>query len=187
MFKHATVLVGYASYFDSKLIEHPATRFVLLSITNFNSTLSMKKIMRFLPMLLIAVLGAAAWSCSDNDDEVISGETIPTAAKAFITQYFPSAKIVTATKDKNEYEVTLSEGTRIDFNISGEWTDVDAAAGKTVPSGFYPEGIDAFIAENLNSVGINEIEKNRNGYEVELLTGADLTFDYEGGFTGYAN
>lgn len=146
----------------------------------------MKKFVKFLPVLLVALAGSMMlWSCDDDKDEPISSEELPATAKTFIQQYFPTATIVTTTKDKDDYEVVLSEGTRIDFNKTGEWTDVDAAVGKTIPSGFYPEAIDSYVSANFSRIGINEISKETIGYDVELTTGTDLLFSYEGNFLGY--
>lgn len=145
----------------------------------------MKNFVKYLSVLLAVVGGMMLWSCSDDKDEPISGDALPTQAKAFIAQYFPEAKVVTTYKDKDDYEVVLSEGTRIDFDKAGEWTDVDAAIGKTIPSGFYPAAIDTYVAENMKGAGINEISKERTGYEVELTTGVELMFNYEGAFIGY--
>ncbi|MDE5975179.1 MAG: PepSY-like domain-containing protein, partial [Muribaculaceae bacterium] len=83
-----------------------------------------------------------------------------------------------------EYNVNLSDGTDIEFNLSGEWTDVDAIIGVTLPTGFYPSAIDMYISENIPGGGINEISRNVNGYEVELVDGQDLIFNLEGIFIG---
>lgn len=146
----------------------------------------MKKILKFLPLLLIAVMGLSLTACGDDDkDEPVPAEQLPVGAREFISNYFPTAKILSSQKDKDEYEVTLSEGTRIDFNLNGEWMDVDAAAGKTVPSGFYPSAIDTYISDNFEGSGINEISKEGKGYDVELLDGRDLLFGYDGNFISY--
>ena len=79
----------------------------------------MKKIFKLLPMLLIAVLGIALTSCDNDKDEPISSSQLPSKATEFITQFFPSARIVSSQKDKDEYEVKLSDGTQIDFNKDG--------------------------------------------------------------------
>lgn len=146
----------------------------------------MKKIARLLPVMLLALVGSMMfWSCGDDDkDEPISYENLPAQSKTFLQQYFPSASIVATIKDGNEYEVSLSDGTHIDFNKDGEWTDVDAAIGNTIPSGFYPAAIDTYVSENYPEDGINEISKEKRGYEVELVKGADLLFNYEGTFIG---
>lgn len=142
----------------------------------------MKKFFKFIPLLLVAVLGCAAWSCSDDDSEPVAVAMLPDTAKSFVTQYFSSAVIVSAKIDGDEFETRLSDGTRIDFDKAGAWTDVDAPKGKTIPSGFYPEAIDSYVATNYAGTGINEISKEKRGYDVELVSGVDLVFDTAGQF-----
>lgn len=143
----------------------------------------MKKLLALLPLLLLSVVGFTAVGCSDDDkDEIINFEQLPAQAKTFVKTYYPSVNILRTEKDKNEYEVTLADGSRIDFNHAGEWTDVDAVAGKTIPSGFYPAEIDAYVSLQYNGVGINEISKEAAGYEVDLVNGVDLHFNAKGDF-----
>ncbi len=142
----------------------------------------MKKILKFLPLLLIAVLGVALTSCDNDKDEPIPSSQLPAKANEFITQFFPSEKIYSAQKDKDKYEVTLSNGTEIEFDKDGEWIDVDAANGKTLPSGFYPVEIDNYLAENFAGQGISEITKVKRGYEVELITTTEILFGPDGSF-----
>lgn len=145
----------------------------------------MKKLLKFLPMLLVAVFGVTAMSsCSDDDDkdQSIAISMLPNSAKDFVTKYFSNAVIVSAKVDGNEYEAVLSDGTRIDFDKTGSWTDVDAPRGKTIPTGFYPEAIDTYVAANYAGVGINEISKETRGYDVELVSGVDLVFSTTGEF-----
>lgn len=147
--------------------------------------MNMKKILKWLPLLLVTVVfGALAAACTD-DDKVVGENELPASAKTFVSTYFDSAKVATAYKDGNEYEVMLSNGVRIDFNRSGEWTDVDAPLNEALPTGFYPKTIDAYLLANMNGAGINEISKERYGYDVELVTGIDLRFDSEGCFLRY--
>ncbi|MDE7376956.1 MAG: PepSY-like domain-containing protein [Muribaculaceae bacterium] len=145
----------------------------------------MKKLFRLFPLLFVAVLALGATSCSDDKDEPVSSAELPAKAQEFVSTYFPTATITLTTKDKDEYEVFLSEGTRIDFNKAGEWQDVDAAPGKVVPSGFYPAAIDENVAEVAADAGINEISKESYGYEVELLSGLEMKFDQNGAFISF--
>lgn len=146
----------------------------------------MNKFLKLLPLFLATVLMLGTAACSNDDkDEPVPSAQLPAKAKEFISAYFPTASIALATKDKNEYEVTLSEGTSIDFDKAGEWKDVDAAPGKTVPSGFYPSAIDENVAQVAPNAGINEISKESYGYEVELLTGLDMKFTHDGAFISF--
>ena len=143
----------------------------------------MKKLYRILPMLLVAVLSIALWSCSD-DDEPVPVTKLPSSAQTFLNTYFDNVDIISVTKDKDDYEVLLSNGYSVEFNTSGEWTDVDAPVGKTVPTGFYPAAIDTYISSAYSGSGINEISRIDRGYEVELLNGTDLYFSADGTYIG---
>lgn len=143
----------------------------------------MKKLYRILPMLLVAVLSMALWSCSD-DDEPVPVTKLPSSAQTFLNTYFDNVDIISVTKDKDDYEVLLSNGYSVEFNTSGEWTDVDAPVGKTVPTGFYPAAIDTYISSAYSGSGINEISRIDRGYEVELLNGTDLYFSADGTYIG---
>lgn len=147
----------------------------------------MKTFTKFLPLLFISLVGMVVMTgCKDDDeDKIISENSLPASARSFISQYFSSATVVTTQQDKDEYEVLLSDGTRIEFDIIGDWSDVEAAFGKVIPSGFYPSAIDNYVATNYPSVGINEISKEIGGYDVDLINGAELKFDYSGNFQGF--
>lgn len=134
-------------------------------------------------MLLVAVLSIALWSCSD-DDEPVPVTKLPSSAQTFLNTYFDNVDIISVTKDKDDYEVLLSNGYSVEFNTSGEWTDVDAPVGKTVPAGFYPAAIDTYISSAYSGSGINEISRIDRGYEVELLNGTDLYFSADGTYIG---
>ncbi|MDE6048393.1 MAG: PepSY-like domain-containing protein [Paramuribaculum sp.] len=147
----------------------------------------MKRLFKFIPVLFAGVIALTLMSCSD-DDKDINPTDLPSNAKAFIATYYPSAKIVKTTKDKNEYDVILNNGHTIDFNKDGEWIDVDAPVGQTVPTGFYPASIDTYISSNFGtSGGINEISVNARGFEVDLVSGVELIFDQTGTFVGLDN
>lgn len=141
----------------------------------------MKKIVKLLPLLLIAVLGISMASCSDKDEPIPSSQ-LPEKATAFIAQYFPGTTVASSQKDKDSYDVVLSDGTDIEFDKNGEWTSVEALTTKAIPSGFYPAAIDQYIDENLSGVGINSIEKVKRGYEVELITTTEILFGPDGEF-----
>lgn len=134
-------------------------------------------------MLLVAVLSIALWSCSD-DDEPVPITKLPSSSQTFLNTYFDNVDIISVTKDKDDYEVLLSNGYSVEFNTSGEWTDVDAPVGKTVPAGFYPAAIDTYISSAYSGSGINEISRIDRGYEVELLNGTDLYFSADGTYIG---
>ena len=146
----------------------------------------MKKILKFLPIFLVGFVAAIAFTaCDDDDDDPITATELPANAKAFLNTYFPGVDIVTATKDKDEYDVALGNGYSVDFDKAGEWKDVDAPVGETVPSGFYPAAIDTYLTEHNPGDGINEISKDKSGYDVDLVSGIDVVFNADGVFVRY--
>lgn len=142
-----------------------------------------------LAALLVAV-PTMAWSCSDDDDdnrkESITVEQLPQASRTFIADYYPGVSVLRVTKETDhsgsEYDVNLANGHEIEFNAAGEWTDVDAPTGQTVPAGIAPKAIVEYVTANYPDQGINEISRDRKGYEVDLTSGLDLEFDTNGNF-----
>ena len=148
----------------------------------------MKKLLKFLPFLLVAVMAVGFWSCSDDDDDddqKVTEQQLPAAAKEFLSEYYPTVTVTKVYKDVTTYDVTLSNKHKVEFTATGEWTDVEAPKGQTVPDGFYPAAINTYIADNLNGAGIMEISKEVYGFDVELVTGTDLRFSTDGSFLGY--
>lgn len=142
----------------------------------------MKKLLKFLPLVLVALFATTLWSCKDDKDEPAPITELPATAKTFLSTYYPSVDYK-AYKDDNGYDVVLTNGQKVDFNKNGEWQDVEATiAGQTIPSGFYPSAIDTYIEDNYSGAGIREISKEFYGFEVELVQNIDLKFDETGNF-----
>lgn len=144
-------------------------------------------------VLLCAMIGAVVWCCSDDDDdndEIAMGyDQLPEAAKTFISTYYGGVQVSRIEKDIEldglEFEVYFANGHEVTFNSQGEWTDVDAPFGQSVPAGIVPEAISDYISANYPDSGVNEISRLSGGYEVELLDGVELLFDTTGNFTGF--
>jgi len=140
---------------------------------------------KYFYLALVALFMTSAFACSDDDDEPISPLSLPQAAQTFISQYFAGSDIKRVEKDDEhtgiEYKVTFTDGYEVEFNASGEWTDVDAPAGRVVPAGIVPAPIAECVAKYFpNDGGINEISREYTGYDVELVSGRDLIFNSEG-------
>lgn len=85
----------------------------------------------------------------------------------------------------DEYEVILTDGTEVSFDRKGNWTSVEVGAGGSVPSGFIPAGVATYVKQNHKGQRIVGIDRERNGYEVELSNGIEMKFDNEGKFLRY--
>lgn len=141
----------------------------------------MKKIFTLSALAIMMVLAFA--SCSDDEKNIEAGQ-LPSNAVSFIKAYFPDDTVTVAKQEndgkKAKYEVTLASGYEIEFDHAGEWTDIDAPDGMTVPEGIIPTPITNYVAEHHPNEGINEISKESYGYKVELTTKVDLHFNKDG-------
>ena len=148
----------------------------------------------------IAVLMAACLlmtggmtGCSNDDDNddletVINVNRLPDAARAFINTYYPSATVRSVMRDVDDgivvYEVDFTNGHEVTFDSRGEWIEVDAPDGQSIPAGIVPVAIETYLDANYSGYGVNDITRTGMGYEVELVTGVDLLFDSLGNFLG---
>lgn len=144
----------------------------------------MKKFLLMLG-LLIGITAAA----SAKDTYAHDASVLPEAARTTIANNFKSkVSVVKIDKDFgriSEYEVTLTDGTEISFDSKGNWENVETNNAKSVPAGFIPKAISDYVAKNQPNTRIVGIDKERNGYEVELSNGVDIKFNKDGQFVRY--
>ena len=106
----------------------------------------------FLATFLSIIFAMVAVACHSSDEKEIGYAELPVQAQQFVKQYFPSATYSRVEKEKDngkwEYEATLSDGTKIDFNNKGEWKSVDCKFS-ALPSGIIPDVSAADIAKQI--------------------------------------
>lgn len=146
----------------------------------------MKKIVLILMMIvgLNSVAGA-------KDTVTRDSSVLPQAARTAIANNFKS-KVSLINVEKtlgavSEFEVILSDGSEITFDKNGNWKEVDVPRGKAVPAGFIPAGVKDYVQQNHKGQKVESIDKDRQGYDVELSNGIDLKFDKDGKFLRYDN
>lgn len=137
--------------------------------------------MKYLLIALFAVLQFTA--CDSDDDLVVKTGDLPTAAQTFLNQYFPDMKIVQVKLDAEKmgrhYDVKLADGSELEFDENGNWTEVDCKT-RAVPSAIVPTPIANYVVSNYNAgVFIVKIEREISGYEIELSNGLDIKFNNE--------
>lgn len=141
----------------------------------------MKKIVAMFVLAMMTLQVAIAKDVVTRDEN-----QLPVAARQLIKKHFPQAKISYIKIDKDlfkstTYDVTLTNGTEIDFNSKGEWTDIDCKKA-VVPAALIPSEISKYVSSNFEGQKIVKIDRDRKGYEIELSNGLDVKFDPYGGF-----
>lgn len=90
----------------------------------------------------IALLGAGLFATAvfaDGDEVPVRMHELPDAARTLVDKYFRDIEVTSAMMEKGmapSYEVKLADGTKIDFDARGEWTDVERPNG-VVPDGWF--------------------------------------------------
>lgn len=151
------------------------------------------KIIGLLAILLLGCL-LPLTSCSDEDNEVeniISYESLPSKAKTFLDTYFYGYEVEKVQQITGNgitvYEVSLKDGYSVVFGSEGEWDQVVAPDNTAIPSGIVPPVIQQYLNLNFNGYGVNKINRDSQGYKIQLVTGLNLYFNQAGELLDYGN
>ncbi|MDE6110012.1 MAG: PepSY-like domain-containing protein [Muribaculaceae bacterium] len=140
-------------------------------------------------LLILAAAAGLSLAASARGNYAHDASVLPEAARTVIANNC-KAKVSLVKVEKtmgriDEYEVILTDGTEITFDRNGNWENVETARNKQVPDAFLPKSIKTYVARNHKGTKIVGIEKERNGFEVELSNGIDMKFDKNGEFLRY--
>lgn len=141
--------------------------------------------MKFKAIPLCAFIMGMLFFSSCDDEKVIEFSGLPEAAQNFISQFFPDAEVNYIQRDKDDgrekYEVYLKNGTELEFDENGSWTDVDCKFSRS-PEGILPERIATHIAENYPQDTPYQVERKLGGYEVSVSGNLELIYAEDGSF-----
>lgn len=144
----------------------------------------MKKFLA-LALALVALLAATQLSAADKP---ITYAELPRVAQTFVAKYFAGRSPVRVQMDRElrgtTYELRLSDGTELEFDSRGLWTEIDGKR-TALPTSFIPQPIVSYIKKQHPSEAIVQIEHRRGGYQLELSSGIELRFDKQLRFVGY--
>lgn len=122
------------------------------------------------------------------NDRIIQFAQLPNSAKVFVNKFFKGKQVSYIKEDREiistNYELRLADGTEIDFDSKGNWTDVDGQH-QAIPVGLIPAAVLKTVSKQHPNDSIVKIERNRFGYEVKLLSGLEIQLNKQGAITGY--
>lgn len=113
--------------------------------------------MRFILSFLIALSFAIA-------DYQISPSQLPQNAKNFLQEHF-QMEATFAVRDSWEYEVMLSNGTKVEFTTNGTFK---SAKGLSLPKSILPQSVRKVADTQFTNQPITEIEVEYYGYDLEF-------------------
>lgn len=141
--------------------------------------------MRIITTTLIAIMAtaSAAFATSlyiDNNDRPINFEELPAEAKSLISTHFQGEELSHIILDNDivcrDYTVSFLSGTKLEFDGSGDWTEIDC--GKAgVPQALIPQQIADYVKVHYPDRTITELKREHGHTEIKLSGGLELTFN----------
>lgn len=132
------------------------------------------------------VLGAALWlaACDADFYRPVSVADLPASIRVYVDQTYPGITIRSAWRDDDGYEVRLSNGIELEFDLSGTFLyaddDGDGSGYVPVAEQDLPQAIRDHIAANYPGSTIRWAKRDDDGYEVKLSNGTELEFTLAG-------
>lgn len=137
----------------------------------------MKKIFFTLAIAAIMCFGiSSTLFASDNQP---ANDNHPKITE-FVAKHFPQATVLSVIRDDHEWEVMLSDYTKLEFELNYEWKKVDcehSTTYTTVPADLVPAQISAYVNANFPNQSIVKIDRDRRDWEIELGNDLELKFD----------
>lgn len=122
-------------------------------------------------------------SGSDDDDIPVPISSLPQSIANYVSANYPGETIVWAEWDDDEYEVYLSNGLELYFDINGNFLYADQDDIDIAPADL-PANILNYIQQNHPGLTIVKAELDDNVYEVYMSNGMELYFGVNGNFIG---
>ena len=133
---------------------------------------------------IISGIFALALLMTGCSDRPVLPAQLPVPIQTFVQQNFPGQTVTFAQKDLEltgwKYEVFLADGTHIDFDTDDMWDKIECPLTNPVPTALIPPPVAPTIQANYPDAMITKIDKERNGFEVDLANGLELKFNKQG-------
>ncbi|MFA4870810.1 MAG: PepSY-like domain-containing protein [Pedobacter sp.] len=118
-------------------------------------------------------------------EKLINRNELPKTAQKFISDYFkdqtPDYIIVDKKYFSTDYKLQFADGTEIEFDGEGNWTEVDGNKN-IIPTGYLQKNILNYVNEKFPNAKIIQVEKGKFKQEVKLSNGLELEFTSKGVF-----
>ena len=139
---------------------------------------------RFIAILTLFLgISAAAYA----DERPIDISQLPKSAQEFVSKHFKGVPVLYANMDREmldtDYKVRLEDGTAVEFNGRGEWTDISNKR-TGIPANVVPAKLVEYLRKHYPEVKVLSIDRDSRDYELKLSNGLELTFTLDGRLIG---
>lgn len=146
----------------------------------------MKKLLKVLALVAVmfATVNVARAERVDTPIDKMP-ENVKTQIQAFLNDYYPGvavksswAKMMRPTTEPMWWRVNLENGTKLQFSLDGNWTNINAKKATTpVSIDVLPNEARKYISQNYANQTIKSVNFKKDQYKVTLSNGDKLTFD----------
>lgn len=142
----------------------------------------MKKLFKVLALALLVAVGSTAANAERVPTPV---DKMPAQVQTFLNDYYPGAtvakswsKMMRPTTEPMWYRVNLDNGTKLWFDLTGNWYQVSAKKStKGAPIDLLPNIARKTLTEQYPNATIQSIKFKKDQYKIKLSDGQKLTFD----------
>ena len=108
--------------------------------------------MKKLLFILLSMMSVSAALQAGNEIRTTDPQKLPATAREFIATHFPDTRIALIKIDReggrtDSYDVLLENGSDLEFDRRGQWTEIDAERA-TVPQSIIPLRIADYLKRN---------------------------------------
>ena len=142
----------------------------------------MKKLMSLVALALVILFSAPAV----NAERVpMSVDKMPAQVQRFLNDYYPGqavsdswAKMMRPTTEPMWYRVNLADGTKLQFDLTGNWNNVNAKkSNSSVSIDLLPNDARKVISTEYPNETIKAVKFKKDQYKITLSNGQKLQFD----------
>lgn len=133
--------------------------------------------MRFDLLRKVLFFLAFAFMCLQAD-MIISPNALPENIKTFISTHF-KAQIGLVEMDRKSYEIYLTDGTELEFDIAGNWKEIESKI-TPIPFGVLPTNLATIVQNLFPNTAIIELERKIHYYKIKLSNNIKLRIDSNG-------
>lgn len=142
----------------------------------------MKKLLKVLALALVVALGSATVKAERVEMPV---EKMPAQVQTFLNDYYPGAavakswaKMMRPTTEPMWYRVNLDNGTKLWFDLTGNWYQVNAKKSNVpVSIDLLPNDARKTITDQYPGATVKSVNFKKDQYKIKLSDGQKLTFD----------
>ena len=120
-------------------------------------------------LFAMAALCLVSFTASFAGNPPLPAEQLPAKAQAFVQDNFEYNSIVAVESTTDTYMCILNDGTIIDFDKKGTWSNVDCNEN-SIPLNFVPRNLLQYVYGNYPCCTINKVNRGNQGYAVRLQT-----------------